>query len=103
RPSVAVGQEFNISLTWSIANEARLSPVTILVDSIPVAFTEIGDSRHGGGQHKFLRAVMPDGVGEGKIEVRQDDSTSEPYFVDVTNRGIVSYLYDVPEGSGLNE
>ncbi len=29
--------------------------------------------------------------------------SSEPFYIDVANRGLVAYLYDVPEGSGLGK
>ncbi|MCA8915126.1 MAG: IPT/TIG domain-containing protein [Planctomycetes bacterium] len=103
RPSVKVGQEFDFVLIWSLANKARSSPVVVAVDSIPIECTETGNSHHGGGEYQFLRAVMPEGVGEGKLTATVGGAVSRPFFIDITNRGLVAYLYDVPEASGLNE
>ena len=103
RPSVKVGQEFDFVLIWSLANKARSAPVVVAVDSIPIECTETGKSQHGGGEYQFLRAVMPEGVGEGMLTATVGGAVSRPFFIDVTNRGLVAYLYDVPEPSGLNE
>lgn len=103
RPSIAVGQEFDFSLSWSLANDARHLPIVVAVDSIPVECTETSSSNHGGGEHRSYRAVMPEGVGEGKLTVTVESVSSEPHFIDIANRGLVAYLYDVPDAGGLRE
>lgn len=52
--------------------------------------------------------VIPEGAREGVAVVRitRGDGTvleSEPYYFNLATQGLATYLYDVPEGSGLNE
>ncbi|MCB9893488.1 MAG: IPT/TIG domain-containing protein [Planctomycetes bacterium] len=104
RPSVKVGQEFTFSITTSTPPEIDEPPPSVTIDGVTLNFDAEKDplSPHMGRLIWICRATMPDGVGEGRMVARQSIVSSEPYFIDIANRGLVAYLYDIPEGSGLD-
>ena len=109
RPVVRVGQEFTFELVDFGPEAVWESYPTVTIDGVPLEFTIqdiLENQTLGEGEDTRIlscRATMPDGVGEGRMVARLSIVNSEPYLIDIANRGLVSYLYDVPEGSGLNE
>ncbi|MCA8911199.1 MAG: IPT/TIG domain-containing protein, partial [Planctomycetes bacterium] len=105
RPSVRVGQEFTFDITDYGPAEIWDAQPTVTIDGIPLAYTVDGDPVFVEQSERTLhcRSTMPDGVGEGKLVARISIVSSEPFLIDVINRGLVAYLYDIPEAFGLNE
>ncbi|MCA8938023.1 MAG: IPT/TIG domain-containing protein, partial [Planctomycetes bacterium] len=104
-PSVRVGQEFTfelLDLGSAHLVESELV-IEVFVDDVILDYSVDDVSETTLGRTQRCRAVMPEGVGQGRIVAVQGTAASEPVYVDVTNRGLVGYLYDVPEGSGLSK
>ncbi|MCB9935993.1 MAG: IPT/TIG domain-containing protein [Planctomycetes bacterium] len=105
RPSVRVGQEFTFDITDYGPPEIWETLPTVSIDGIPLPFEseEHPVSDKPGPRILHCRATLPEGVGEGRMVARLSVVSSEPFYIDVANRGLVAYLYDVPEGSGLGK
>lgn len=105
RPSVRVGQEFTFDVTDYGPPEIWDTLPTVSIDGVPVPFEseEHPVSDKPGPRILHCRATLPEGVGEGRMVARLSVVSSEPFYIDVANRGLVAYLYDVPEGSGLGK
>lgn len=101
RPSVAEGQEFTFTLIQHGAGDSGRPDVT--VDDVEVEYT-VTDETHPSGDARELtcRALMPKGVGEGRMVASVADVEGEPVFIDIRNKGLIAYLYDVPGSGGLN-
>lgn len=105
---ISVGGGF--SLTWKSHADFDwdVDRADVLIDGIVVE-TE-GDPVEADAPWVATReiGVIPEGVREGVAVVRitrGDGSVleSEPYYFNLATQGLATYLYDVPEGSGLNE
>lgn len=105
RPAVRVGQEFTFDVTDYGPPEVWDTLPTVSIDGIPLPFEseEHPVSDKPGPRILHCRATLPEGVGDGRMVARLSVVSSEPFYIDVANRGLVAYLYDVPEGSGLGK
>jgi hypothetical protein len=107
RPSVRVGQEFTFDVTDYGPDGLWSSHPIVTIDGVLLDYVVLkinaADSTDDGGDLRVLdcRAVMPEGVGEGRLVARLSVVTSEPVFIDIANRGLVAYLFDVPDAGGL--
>ncbi|MCC7509992.1 MAG: IPT/TIG domain-containing protein [Planctomycetes bacterium] len=100
RPSVAVGETMNVTVRLSASQ--LLSPVTFALDgqSMPAEFLESKDVV--GGWHVTCAMTVPPGVGDGRLTATQGASTSEPFLIDIANRGLIGFYYDFPQPGGLS-
>lgn len=109
RPSVRVGQEFTFNITDYGPKEIWDAEPTVSVDGVALEYSvdreTTSTSVPKGDVQRILhcRATLPEGVGDGRMVARLSVVSSEPFYIDVANRGLVAYLYDVPEGSGLGK
>lgn len=101
QPSIAVGETMNV--TVQLASSQLLSPVSFKLDGIPTPAELLESKDVPGAWHVTYSMTVPPGVGEGKLTATQGDSTSEPYLIDIGNRGLIGFYYDFPQPSGLAE
>jgi hypothetical protein len=100
RPSIREGQTFDFVLM--IYDDPDM-PVTVTVDGRRVEFSVEWEHQYRNGMvERRCRAVLPDGLGEGRMVVRQSIVTSEPFYIDVLNKGLIAYLYKMPPGQSLS-
>ncbi|MCA8944767.1 MAG: IPT/TIG domain-containing protein, partial [Planctomycetes bacterium] len=89
RPSIREGQVFEFDMEVFGNAEVLAAPVNITVDGVPLVYevtqTETGN---GGGMIRTCRATLPTGLGEGAIVARLTVVTSEPFYIDVQNKGL---------------
>lgn len=100
--SVREGQQFKCNVEIFGDEEVRAAPVTLSVDGHVIecgSGTLIDDSASKRWFRQFV-GVLPAGCGEGKLTAKLGLSTSEPYYIDVANKGLIAYLYDLPNPSG---
>lgn len=104
RPSIREGQVFEFDMEVFGNAEVLAAPVNITVDGVPliydVTLTETGNA---GGAIRTCRATLPTGLGEGAIVARLTVVTSQPFFIDVQNKGLIAYLYDLPNAGGYSK
>ncbi|MCA8935296.1 MAG: IPT/TIG domain-containing protein [Planctomycetes bacterium] len=104
RPSIREGQVFEFDMEVFGNAEVLAAPVNITVDGVPLVYevtqTETGN---GGGMIRTCRATLPTGLGEGAIVARLTVVTSEPFYIDVQNKGLIAYLYDLPNPGGYGK
>ncbi|MBK8206952.1 MAG: IPT/TIG domain-containing protein [Planctomycetes bacterium] len=100
RPSVAEGETMNVTLQLSTSQ--LLSLVTFALDGVamPAEFVESKDVV--GGWHVTYSMTVPPGVGEGRLIATQGGSPSDPFLIDIANRGLIGYYYDFPQPGGLS-
>ena len=106
RPAIRVGQEFTFTLldygqTMGVPGER--TDIAIAIDGVAIPYTVEESSEVQNSRIQTCRAVMPDGVGEGRMVATQALVNSEPVMLDIANRGLIAYLYDMPQASGLTE
>jgi hypothetical protein len=100
RPSIREGQTFEFILF--IYDDPEM-PLTVTVDGKHVDFSVEWQHKYDNGMvERRCRAVLPDGLGEGRMVVRQSIVTSEPFYIDVLNKGLIAYLYKMPPGQSLS-
>ena len=109
RPSVREGQRMVITLDAppyhspdSIQEDG--GGYQFFVDGIHI--TDVEEPTDGPGQElgAYSRVVkLPPGCGEGKLTAKLGLSTSEPFYIDVANKGLIAYLYDLPNPSGYSQ
>lgn len=106
-PSVAEGQEFTFTLRDYGPEAVWDTHPAVTVDGKRVEYVvdteDANNARDGTVRELSCRAVMPTGVGEGRMVARLSVVDSEPVYIDIRNKGLITYLYDFPEPSGLNE
>lgn len=104
RPSIREGQLFEFNLEVFGNAEVLAAPVNLTVDGVPLEYivtqTETGN---GGGVIRTCQAVLPSGLGEGAIVARLTVVTSEPFYIDVQNKGLIAYYYDLPNPGGYTQ
>lgn len=103
RPSVAVGGA--LAVRWRCESVLNLNHanVQVLIDDVPVeTATAVGT-----GAGFVSECIVPQAAREGRVVLRVTVGghvlDSEPAFVDIQTRGLIAYLYDFPQGSGLSE
>lgn len=103
RPSVAVGGMLHVHWRCDSVLSLARAAVQVLIDDVPVETTTVVASGAG-----FLsECIVPPAAREGRVVLRVTVGghvlDSEPAFVDIQTRGLIAYLYDFPQGSGLAE
>ncbi|MCB9893677.1 MAG: IPT/TIG domain-containing protein [Planctomycetes bacterium] len=103
-PSIREGQQFEFTMIVYGDAEVQAQPVNITVDGIPLVYevTTTGESKPGE-QLRHCVATLPSGLGEGAIVARLTVVTSDPFYIDVQNKGLVAYLYDLPNPGGYGK
>ncbi|MCA8945695.1 MAG: IPT/TIG domain-containing protein, partial [Planctomycetes bacterium] len=106
-PSIRVGQEFSFELKDYGPADLWLSKPVVTIDGVLLPYSVTEENWEIAGEAASRKmvctATMPPGVGAGRMVAQISVVTGDPYFIDVGNRGLVGYLYDVPEGSGLSK
>ncbi|MBZ0134942.1 MAG: IPT/TIG domain-containing protein [Planctomycetes bacterium] len=107
-PSIREGQTCEITLrAFGKVNEEMFESLSLTIDGIPMAWDTPDDGMDvvpdAGGFKFTVTCVLPTGLGEGRIVPRQSIVTGEPYFIDVLNKGLVAYLYDLPNPGGYTK
>ncbi|MBE7491461.1 MAG: IPT/TIG domain-containing protein [Planctomycetes bacterium] len=104
RPSVREGQEFEFVLEVYGNAEVRAQPVHVSIDGRPVVYDVVASSMiNATTESRTCRAVLPSMCGEGAITARLAVVTSDPFLIDVTNKGLVAYYYDLPNPGGYTQ
>ncbi|MCA8914811.1 MAG: IPT/TIG domain-containing protein [Planctomycetes bacterium] len=103
-PSIREGQQFEFTMIVYGDAEVQAQPVNITVDGIPLVYeiTTTGESKPGE-QLRHCVATLPSGLGEGAIVARLTVVTSDPFYIDVQNKGLIAYLYDLPNPGGYGK
>jgi hypothetical protein len=109
RPSVREGQRMVITLDappYHIAGSVQedRGGCQFFVDGIRI--TDIEEPTDGPGQETGAYSItvkLPPGCGEGKLTAKLGLSTSEPFYIDVANKGLIAYLFDLPNPSGYSQ
>jgi hypothetical protein len=104
RPSIREGQDFTFNLTVYGDAETKAQPVYVSVDGVPVEYVVAG-KRNGkdGGEIRNCRGTLPSGVGEGEMRARHSVVTGDPVYIDVQNKGLIAYYYDLPNPGGYSK
>ncbi|MCC6148757.1 MAG: hypothetical protein IT461_00780 [Planctomycetes bacterium] len=103
--SVREGQQFKCNVEVFGDEEVRAAPITLSIDGHAIecgSGTLIDDSANKRWFRQFV-GVVPPGCGEGKLTAKLGLSTSEPFYIDVANKGLIAYLYDLPNPSGYSQ
>ncbi|MCZ7604617.1 MAG: PA14 domain-containing protein [Planctomycetota bacterium] len=104
RPSIREGQLFEFNLEVFGNAEVLAAPVNLTVDGVPLEYTVTQtETGNGGGVIRTCQAVLPSGLGEGAIVARLTVVTSEPFYIDVQNKGLIAYYYDLPNPGGYSK
>lgn len=108
RPSVREGQQFKLVVELYGSAEVRAQPLTLSIDGRKIEFTLDPELRENeksleGTERRHLICTLPTGCGEGKMAARLSIVQSEPFYIDVTNKGLIAYLYDFPNGGGYTQ
>ncbi|MCC6465969.1 MAG: IPT/TIG domain-containing protein [Planctomycetes bacterium] len=74
----------------------------LFADGVPVVFEVLAKAQSAEARSQQCRAVLPAGLGEGLLVARLSVVQSAPYAIDVTNKGLIAYLYDLPAPGGYD-
>lgn len=100
-PSVREGQEFDLEVEVTGTAEVQAEELLFFIDGKFISYNEESATQvNATTQRRKLRATLPSGLGEGRIVARLTIVTSEPFYIDVTNKGLITYLYDLPNPGG---
>ncbi len=100
RPSVAIGETINV--TVQLVSSQLLSPLSFALDGTPMPAEFVESKEVLFAWHVTYSMAVPPGVGEGRLTATQGGSASEPFFIDIANRGLIGYYYDFPQPAGLS-
>jgi hypothetical protein len=104
--SVREGRQFKCNVEIFGDEEVRAAPITLSVDGHAIECGSgtviVNDVTLGKSVRQFV-GVLPPGCGEGKLIAKLGLSTSEPFYIDVANKGLIAYLYDLPNPSGYSQ
>ncbi|CAG0951578.1 hypothetical protein PLCT2_00224 [Planctomycetaceae bacterium] len=108
KPSVREGQQFKLVVELYGSAEVRAQPLTLSIDGRKIEYTpdtELIESEKNveGTERRRLICTLPTGCGEGKMAARLSIVQSDPFYIDVTNKGLIAYLYDFPNGGGYTQ
>ncbi|MBK8205453.1 MAG: hypothetical protein IPK87_01545 [Planctomycetes bacterium] len=103
-PSIREGQEFEFEVEVTGDAEVQGAELRMSVDGKPFSFmVESVVQVNATTQRRKCRAVLPAGLGEGRMVARLTIVTSEPFLIDVTNKGLIAYLFDLPNPGGYGK
>jgi uncharacterized Zn-binding protein involved in type VI secretion len=100
RPAIREGQEFTFNLTVFGGDAVKAETVHVTVDGQPVTYVVTGKRNNKGAEIRTCRGTLPNGLGEGAMRARIATVTSEPVYIDVQNKGLIAYYYDLPNPGG---
>ena len=106
-PSLREGQQCRIEVVISTSlfasKELDDAPITLMIDGhvIDAGTGSLWDEK--GIKTKSFTVTIPPGCGEGKLTAKLGLSVSEPFYVDIVNKGLIAYLYDLPNPSGYEQ
>ncbi|RIK60856.1 MAG: hypothetical protein DCC64_14005 [Planctomycetota bacterium] len=108
RPSVREGQQFKLLVELYGSAEVRAQPLTLSIDGRRIEYSldpelQAEDKNVEGTERRHLICTLPTGCGEGRMAARLSIVQSEPFYIDVTNKGLIAYLYDFPNGGGYTQ
>jgi PA14 domain len=108
KPSVREGQQFKLVVELYGSAEVRAQPLTLSIDGRKIEYTpdtELHEEEKSleGTEKRWLICTLPTGCGEGKMAARLSIVQSDPFYIDVTNKGLITYLYDFPNGGGYTQ
>lgn len=104
RPSVREGQQFEFVMEVYGNAEVLAQPITLSVDGVPCPYTVTATAEvDATTQRRTCQATLPTGLGEGSMIARMAVVTSDPFLIDVTNKGLIAYYYDLPNPGGYTQ
>lgn len=105
RPSIAEGQSFQVGLHVFRDKASADIPLELFVDGMALSYKVAASQRSGteGKEVILLDCVLPPSCGEGKLTAKLGLAVSEPFFIDVANKGLVAFLYDLPDPVGYSQ
>ncbi|MDC1141569.1 PA14 domain-containing protein [Planctomycetota bacterium] len=102
-PSVREGQEclIEVKVNAGAFTEDEIKSAVIAIDGqrALVTYRGIGEIDGEGAGHQYS-FIMPTGLDEGRMYARIGSVTSPPFLIDVQNKGLIAYYYDLPNGGG---
>lgn len=103
--SVREGQQFHLYVEFAGYETVPNEPLAILVDGtlLDIEVDRKTLTTPLAKNMQRYRATLPAGCGEGKLTAKLGLSTSEPFYIDVANKGLIAYLYDLPNPSGYSQ
>jgi hypothetical protein len=103
-PSVREGQQFEFVLEIHGNQEVRDTPIRMYADGVFFAHDLIKEEAVSANVvRRTCRATLPAGLGEGHLRARLSIVTSDAFKIDVTNKGLIAYLYKYPPGESLSQ
>lgn len=104
RPSVREGQQFEFVLEVYGNAEVLAQPISLSIDGVSCTYSVTATAEvDATTQRRTCQATLPTGLGEGSMIARMAVVTSEPFLIDVTNKGLVAYYYDLPNAGGYTQ
>ncbi|MCQ3950000.1 MAG: hypothetical protein DPW14_09275 [Planctomycetes bacterium] len=105
RPSIAEGQAFQVGLHVFRDTASADIPLELFVDGMALTYKVAASQRSGteGKEVILVDCVLPPSCGEGKLTAKLGLAVSEPFFIDVANKGLVAFLYDLPNPGGYSQ
>jgi hypothetical protein len=100
QPAIREGREFTFNLTVFGGDDVKAEQVHVTVDGQPITYVVTGKRNNKGAEIRTCRGTLPSGLGEGAMRARIATVTSEPVYIDVQNKGLVAYYYDLPNPGG---
>ncbi len=103
-PSIREGQDFEFEVEVTGDAEVQGADLKMSVDGKAFSYTlESVVQVNAASQRRKCRAVLPVGLGEGRMVARLTIVTSDPFQIDVTNKGLIAYLFDLPNPGGYGK
>ena len=104
-PAVREGQACDITLrAFGKVGTELFESLSLTIDGFALPWDTPADGMDvfpdAGGFKFTVRCVLPAGLGEGRIVARHTIVTGEPFYIDVLNKGLIAYLYDLPNPGG---
>lgn len=100
RPSIREGQQFEFQMEVFGNAEVQETPVAVTVDGETVEYSVTETETGNGRSIRTCVGTLPSGLGEGAMTPRLTVVTGEPFHIDVQNKGLIAYLYDLPNPGG---
>ena len=101
--SIREGQECKmfVRVNSIYYSKTDMKSAVITIDSKRVEYEFVGERRSSPGRKTYqYNFTMPTGLGEGRVHIRANVLTSPPFVVDIQNKGLIAYYYDLPNAGG---
>ncbi|MCF6228485.1 MAG: PA14 domain-containing protein [Planctomycetes bacterium] len=105
RPSVREGHEIRVRfrVMGTDLEKYDYENMIIVIDGKRFNGTYSGAvSRHSGLYTIYYTGILPTGLGEGRMVARLGTVTSAPFIIDIQNKGLIAYYYDLPNTGGIS-